>query len=114
MKHIISKDYQAREVTGGKIVDFGYEESIQGWDQGFQFVKENNAEWVLNEVSNIALRDDEYMVILSAGLRIKGEMLDTANLFFDTFKREDGGNWKMIRSYTEAGIPLAKLKEFTF
>lgn len=24
MKNIISKDYQAREITGGEIVDFGY------------------------------------------------------------------------------------------
>jgi hypothetical protein len=31
LEHFISKDYQAREVSGGDISDFGYEESIEGW-----------------------------------------------------------------------------------
>ncbi|WP_245604645.1 hypothetical protein [Paucisalibacillus globulus] len=31
LKNIISKDYKAREISDGEIVDFGYEESITGW-----------------------------------------------------------------------------------
>lgn len=40
-KNIIehSEDYKASEITGGKIIDFGYAESIEGWEQGFNFVK---------------------------------------------------------------------------
>ena len=38
MKRIISKDYKAREISAGEVVDFGYEQSIAGWEQGFNFV----------------------------------------------------------------------------
>lgn len=31
MKKLISQDYEAREITGGVIVDFGYEKSVNGW-----------------------------------------------------------------------------------
>jgi hypothetical protein len=111
LKEVISIDYQAREITGGKIIDFGYDESISGWEQGFVYVKENNAQWDLKEVSVIPLRDNENMVILSASLIINGKKLETANLFFQTFKTENNSNWKLIRSYIEAGIQLDK-KQF--
>ena len=104
LKDIISKDYKAREITGGEIIDFGYEESINGWEQGFNFVQENNAEWILKEISIFPLRVDETLVILSATMVIKGKRLETANLFFQTFKRNSAGDWKLVRSYIEAGI----------
>lgn len=109
LKDIISKDYEAREITGGEIVDFGYEESINGWEQGFNFVKENKAQWKLNEISILSLRDDETMVILSATLVVQGKSLETANLFFQTFKKTGINDWKLVRSYIEVGIPNDKI-----
>lgn len=104
LKDIISIDYKAREISGGEVVDFGYEEAINGWKQGFNFVKENDAQWELNEISILPLRDDETMAILSATLVIEGKSLETVNLFFETFKRNEDNNWKLVRSYIEAGV----------
>ena len=111
LKGLISKDYIAREITGEEIVDFGYKESINGWEQGFNFVRENNAQWILNEVSIFPLRVDEKLVILSATIAIKGKSMETANLFFQTFKRNSIGDWKLVRSYIEAGIPNTSISQ---
>jgi hypothetical protein len=110
LKDFISVDYKAREITGGEIVDFGYEESISGWEQGFHFVKENNAQWLVNVISILPLRVDETLVILSATMILEGELLKTANLFFQTFKGNSNGDWKLVRSYIEAGIPNEMLQ----
>jgi hypothetical protein len=109
MEKFISNDYQAREITGGDIVDFGYEESINGWKQGFNFIKENRAQWEINEVSIITLRENEMLAILSATIIIKGKTLETANIFFDTFKKSVENEWQLIRSYIEAGVPIENL-----
>ena len=44
------------------------------------------------------------MAVLSATLVIQGKSLETANLFFNTFKKINNIDWKLIRSYIEAGI----------
>jgi hypothetical protein len=109
MAKFISNDYQAREITRGEIVDFGYEESISGWKQGFDFVMENGAKWEINEISIFALRENEMLAILSATIIIPGKTMETANLFFDTFKKSDDNDWQLIRSYIEAGVPIENL-----
>jgi len=97
MASLISKDYQAREITsGGEIVDFGYEESISGWRQGFDFVRENQVKWILKEISVLPLRTNEKMVILSAGMIVRDKTLETVNFFFETFKINDEGQWKLV------------------
>ncbi len=106
LKELISQSYEAREITGGNIVDFGYVESLNGWEQGFNFAKENNAQWNIRVVSILPLRKDETMAILYATMVIQGESLKTANLFFQTFKKYNQGDWKLVRSYIEAGISL--------
>ncbi|MEK4531471.1 flavoprotein [Solibacillus sp. FSL K6-1554] len=106
LKELISQSYEAREITGGNIVDFGYVESLNGWEQGFNFAKENNAQWNIRVVSIVPLRKDETMAILSATMVIQGESLKTANLFFQTFKKYNQVDWKLVRSYIEAGISL--------
>lgn len=105
LKNLISQDYEAREIEGGNIVDFGYEESIDGWKQGFKFAKENNAHWNINVISILPLRETETMAIISATMVIQGKSLETANLFFQTFKKNSINEWKLVRSYIEAGIP---------
>ncbi|MEH7238886.1 flavoprotein [Bacillus sp. JJ1562] len=114
MGNLISNNYKAREITRGEIVDFEFEESILGWEQGFNFVKENNAQWELNEISIIPLRADEMLVIISATILIQGESLNSANLFFQTFKKDSSNDWKLIRSYIEAGIPIENIKRIQF
>ncbi|MER2261980.1 MAG: flavoprotein [Psychrobacillus sp.] len=108
LKGIISQEYKAREITDGAIDDFGYEESIDGWEQGFKFAKKNNAQWDLNVLSILPLREGEAMAIISATLVIQGNSLETANLFFQTFKKSNTSEWKLVRSYIEAGIPYDK------
>ena len=114
LKELISQDYKAREITGRDIVDFGYEESINGWEQGFNFAKENNAKWNIKVVSILPLREDETMAILSATMIIKGKALETANLFFQTFKTNNNNDWKLVRSYIEAGIPFVSTNDVLF
>src|SRR5699024_11696227 len=114
LKGLISKDFKAREITGGEIIDFGYEESIKGWEQGFNFVKANDAQWKLNEISTLQLRVDETLVILSATMVIQGKSLDTSNLFFQTFRKNDNNDWKLVRSYIEAGIPNVNINDIHF
>ena len=106
LAELISPDYQAREIAGGEIVDFGYEESVSGWEQGFHFAKENKAQWDIRVISILPLREEETMAILSATLEIEGNRLETANLFFQTFKKDNNNDWKLIRSYIEAGVTL--------
>lgn len=105
LKELISQEYKAREIADGEIVDFGFKESVNGWEQGFNFAKENNAQWDVNIISILPLRADEKMVILSATLVIRGKSLETVNLFFQTFKRNSMNEWRLVRSYIEAGIP---------
>jgi hypothetical protein len=111
MQVLISDYYKAREISGGDVIDFGLEESIKGWEQGFNFVRENNAQWVLNELSVLPLRNDEILAIISATMVIQGKSLETANLFFQTFKKNRNDEWKLVRSYIEAGIPIDNLND---
>ncbi|MBY0095748.1 flavoprotein [Mesobacillus maritimus] len=114
IKKILSKDYKAREISGGEGIDFGYEEAITGWEQGFEFAREKGNRWDLQEVAIIPLRKDEGMAILSATLVIGGKKLETVSLFFQTFKKQENNDWKLIRSYIEAGVPDANLKDIQF
>lgn len=100
---MISKDYQAREVNANSIIDFGYEGSIQGWSQGFQHVKESGAEWSVDIKKLFTLRDNEILVILSAGLITDGQPSQKIILFFQTYRYENE-DWRLVRSYIEAGI----------
>ncbi|RDI37222.1 nuclear transport factor 2 family protein [Falsibacillus pallidus] len=112
IKTFISPDYQAREISGGEIIDFGYGESIEGWNQGFQFVKEKQAEWELDERSIIPLRENECLAILSANIVIDGKPMNSVNLFFNTFKLSHG-EWKLVRSYIEAGVSSSAVMQTT-
>ncbi|WP_010283820.1 hypothetical protein [Bacillus timonensis] len=114
IQEILSIDYQAREIASNEIVDFGYEESIQGWEQGFKFVKENHAQWRLSELGTICLRNNEVMAVLTAMIVIDGKPLATSNLFFDTFKKSADGEWKLVRSYIETGVPNNNLDGLPF
>ncbi|QTM99753.1 flavoprotein [Sediminibacillus dalangtanensis] len=108
-KHI-SNDYQARESRGSEILDFGYQQSLEGWEQAFTQLKES-AEWVLTVHAKISTGENVVIAIIYATLIIEGKPLDTANLCFDVFQRKTNQDeWKMVRSYIEAGIPCNQLQ----
>lgn len=113
IKNYISQEYKAREVTGGEIDDFGYGESLMGWEQGFNFAREQNAQWKINVLATIPIREDETMVILSATLVIQDKSVDTTNLFIQTFKKGEN-DWILVRSYIEAGIPSINTNSMLF
>lgn len=105
LETIISPDYQAREVRDGDIEAFGYEESVEGWKQGFAYVKGEQAEWDIREVSVITMKEDETMVILYATIVLDEKPMETGNMFFNTFKKQEEG-WKLVRSYIETGVSV--------
>ncbi|WGG46371.1 nuclear transport factor 2 family protein [Rossellomorea sp. DA94] len=105
LETFISVDYQAREVRDGDIEAFGYEESVEGWRQGFAYVKGHQAEWDIREVSVIPMKEDETMVILYATIVLDGKPMETGNMFFNTFKKREEG-WKLVRSYIETGVSI--------
>ncbi|MFZ3577788.1 flavoprotein [Virgibacillus sp. DJP39] len=114
LERFVDKDYQAREIREGSIVDFGYEESIDGWTQAFDHFSDKNAEWHLQDIGLIQVKENEMLAILSATLTVEGEQMKTANLFFDTFKNTSGMEWKLVRSYIETGVPLDNLNSISF
>ena len=83
-------------------------------DNNSKFAKENNARWNIKVISILPLREDETMVILSASLILQGKSLETANLFFQTFKKNSINDWKLVRSYIEAGIPYISTNSLLF
>lgn len=103
LETFISAVYQAREVRDGDIEAFGYEESVEGWKQGFAYVKGQQAEWDIREMSIIPLKEDETMAILYATIVQNGKPMETGNMFFDTFKKREDG-WELVRSYIETGV----------
>jgi hypothetical protein len=113
LKKAISNDYQAREIRKRDIFDFGYDDSIEGWEQAFNQFRGKDVQWVLTEVGIIPLSENEVMAILWASIIIEGKSLDTANLFFQTFSLENE-EWQLVRSYIEAGLPLSKMNEIQF
>ncbi|WP_172372703.1 flavoprotein [Sporosarcina jiandibaonis] len=107
MEQMISKKYAGREIRGEEIEDFGYDESIIGWDKGFEYVRENNAEWEIQLLNSYPLRSNEYMAVIAATIKIDGKAVSPYNLFFDTFRKEQ--EWQHVRSYIETGITEAYL-----
>ncbi|MCZ8537607.1 hypothetical protein M9R32_10475 [Paenisporosarcina quisquiliarum] len=87
-------------------MDFGYEESVEGWRQGFSFIKENDAKWDLKELKTFPLKEQEWMVIIWAAPVIEGKAPMNGHLFFDTFKHDNDTGWKLVRSYIETNIPF--------
>jgi hypothetical protein len=54
------------------------------------------------------------MAILSATLVIGGKKLENVSLFFQTFKKQENDEWKLIRSYIETGISNENIKKIQF
>lgn len=114
MEDVISSKFQAREIRDGEAVDYGYEQSVYGWEQGFNYAKESDSEWDLHELAVIPLHDDEMTAIISAAMIIDGKTTTNANLFFNTFKKDEENGWKLVRSYIESGVSVKNLQKAKF
>ncbi|WP_347551735.1 flavoprotein [Pseudalkalibacillus hwajinpoensis] len=111
--YVISESYQAREVSSqSEVVDFGYKESIEGWKQAFKSFKKDKTTWELTELAVNPLRRNEMLAIIWASISVDGNQSETGSVFFDTFRKGTQGNWKLVRSYIEAGIPRENVTEF--
>ncbi|MBD7963962.1 flavoprotein [Fictibacillus norfolkensis] len=108
IEDVISSKYTAREIRGKDVYDFGYEESIDGWNHAFKELGEKRAVWILKEDVILPLKDDEVMAILWASLIVNDKPIETASLFFQTFSWEND-SWKLVRSYIEAGLSIEKM-----
>ncbi|WP_053216109.1 hypothetical protein [Guptibacillus hwajinpoensis] len=49
------------------------------------------------------------LAIIYASIKEDGEQSETGNVFFDTFRKGVQGNWKLVRSYIEAGVPIKNM-----
>ncbi len=106
MREVISKDLLAREIRGGEAEDFGYDQSVQGWAGAFDYFADKDMEWVLTPQSILPINEHEKMAIIRAAPVIEGKLVPSSNLFFNTFMQdEDSGEWKLVRSYIETGVP---------
>ncbi|MCP3029874.1 flavoprotein [Halobacillus sp. A1] len=114
IKEMLSESYKAREIAGGDVVDFGYEEALGGWKQGFQFAENQPCTWDLREIAVIPVKDNEVMAIVSADLVMEGDRSQTVSLFFQTFKFTNDHGWRLIRSYIETGVHISNLKDMSF
>ncbi|WP_137789382.1 flavoprotein [Bacillus sp. E(2018)] len=113
IENVVSPEYSAREIRGKEVYDFGYEESIDGWNHAFKELGEKRAKWILKEAVTFSLKDDEVMAILWASLIVDDQPIETANLFFQTFKMEKD-SWKLVRSYIETGLSIKKMLSLEF
>ncbi|WP_246206671.1 flavoprotein [Virgibacillus ihumii] len=111
MEKVISKDFHAREIRDGEATDYGYEQSVTGWEQGFHYAIESGSEWDLHELAVFPLHNAEMMAIISASMIIDGRKTTNANLFFNTFRKNEDNGWKLVRSYIEAGVPTENLNK---
>ena len=103
MEKVIDDSFLGIEIRDGIISTHEKEESIAGWHQAFDYFKGKEMEWILTPISLLPLNEKEVMAIIRATMTLEGILIDTSNLFFQTFKRKDS-EWKLIRTYEETGI----------
>jgi len=105
MRAVISKDLIGREIRQGKANDYGYEGSVEGWTQTFEYFKDQEMEWILTPQSIIPLKSNERIAIIRATITIDGKLVETSNLFFQAFVLDSASHeWKLTRTYVETGI----------
>ena len=70
-----------------------------------QLFKNDGTKWVLKKLAVTPLRRNEMLAIIFASIEVDGKQSETGNVFFNTFRKGVQGNWKLVRSYIEAGVP---------
>ncbi|SNZ14172.1 hypothetical protein SAMN05421503_2252 [Terribacillus aidingensis] len=95
---VIDEAFQGVEVRDGILSHYGKELSVTGWKQAFAYFEDKKMEWVLTPISILSLNDREIMAIIRATMTLDGKLIETSNLFFQTFTNKNG-MWKLIRTY---------------
>ncbi|PAD20731.1 flavoprotein [Terribacillus saccharophilus] len=103
MEKVIDDAFQGIEVREGITSTHGKEASVTGWSQAFIYFKDKDMEWILYPISILPLNENEFMAIIRATMTLEGKLIDTSNLFFQTFTCKNG-EWKLIRTYEETGV----------
>lgn len=103
LKVTISEDFTAREIRDGDVVDYGVDESVEGWRQAFEYFTDQDMEWLYTDHSVTQIKDNEWLAVFWVSIVLDNKLLPTSNLFFNTFRYENGA-WQLVRSYIEAGV----------
>ncbi|WP_175074942.1 hypothetical protein [Terribacillus sp. AE2B 122] len=103
MEIVIDETFQGIEVRDGVTSTHGKEASVAGWKQAFEYFKDKEMEWILTPITILPLNSKEVMAIVRATMTLEGKLINTSNLFFQTFRRKNG-EWKLIRTYEETGV----------
>jgi hypothetical protein len=90
MEDIFDETFQGMEVRDGSISSYGKESSVTGWKQAFAYFKDKKMEWVLTPISILSLNEEEIMAIIRATMILSGKLIETSNLFFQTFAKKNG------------------------
>ena len=61
------------------------------------------------KLPSLPLKENEMMVVIRARLRLNEQNVTPANLFFQTFRKDDNGNWQIVRSYFETNVEYNKM-----
>lgn len=103
MEKVIDNSFNGIEIRDGIASTHGKEASVTGWSQAFTYFKDKDMEWILSPISILPLNENEMMAIIRATMTLEGKLIDTSNLFFQTFTWKSG-EWKLIRTYEETGV----------
>lgn len=103
MEKVIDETFQGIQNRDGIISTHGKETSVTEWSQAFNYFKDKDMEWILSPISILPLNGKENMAIIRATMTLEGKLIDTSNLFFQTFTWKSG-EWKLIRTYEETGV----------
>ncbi|MFP7479385.1 hypothetical protein [Terribacillus saccharophilus] len=103
MKIVIDESFKGIEIRDGIASTHGKEASVTGWSQAFTYFKDKDMEWILSPTTILPLNENEMMAIIRATMTLEGKLIDTSNLFFQTFSSKSG-EWKLIRTYEETGV----------
>ncbi|ARI79000.1 hypothetical protein [Halobacillus mangrovi] len=103
LKETISDQLVAREIRQDEVIDYSYEDSIEGWKQAFEYFQDKDMIWIYTDHSLTELKENEWLASFWVSIELEGELLDSSNLFFNTYKQEKG-TWQLVRTYIEAGV----------
>ncbi|MFP7254703.1 hypothetical protein SFC02_10410 [Terribacillus goriensis] len=103
MENTIDDAFQGIEIREGITSTHKKEASVTGWSNAFNYFEDKDMEWILSPISILPLNENEMMAIIRATMTLEGKLIDTSNLFFQTFSSKNG-EWKLIRTYEETGV----------
>ncbi|MGI8316347.1 hypothetical protein [Halobacillus mangrovi] len=103
LKETISDQLVVREIRQDEVIDYSYEDSIEGWKQAFGHFQDKDMTWIYTDHCLTELKENEWLASFWVSIELEGELLGSSNLFFNTYKKEKD-TWQLVRTYIEAGV----------